>query len=167
MRAGLSLAIGLIASGFACSVAVAATPENASKAIDKIRAGDAWNVRLPSDLAAAVKAYDEAQVKSDKAALDRLLAFDYHLANSSGRLQTKAEFIADQTAPGYRLDPFQIEEPIQKVVGDLALLGGVANLTGADGGKPYSARLRFLDVWQKRDGRWLVILTQATRVPAS
>jgi ketosteroid isomerase-like protein len=122
---------------------------------------------LPADLAAAAQAYDAAQVKSDKAALERLLADDYRLANSSGRIQDKQAFIADQTAPGYRLDPFTVEEPYERVMGEVALLGGAATLTGADGGKPYSVRLRFLDVWQRRDGRWQVIFTQATRAPVS
>jgi ketosteroid isomerase-like protein len=122
---------------------------------------------LPADLAAAARAYDEAQVKSDKAALERLLADDYRLANSAGQVQGKQAFIADQTAPGYRLDPFTVEEPYERVMGEVALLGGAATLTGADGGKPYSVRLRFLDVWQKRDGRWQVIFTQATRAPVS
>lgn len=122
---------------------------------------------LPPDLAAAVRAYDEAQVASDRGALQRLLADDYRLANSGGRVQDKAAFIADQTAPGYRLEPFTVEEPYERLMGDVALLGGAATLAGTDGGKPYSVRLRFLDVWQKRDGRWQVIFTQATRVPAS
>jgi hypothetical protein len=39
-------------------------------------------------------------------------------------------------------------------------------LKGVDGGKPFSARLRFMDVWAKRGGKWQVIFTQATRVPA-
>jgi hypothetical protein len=129
-------------------------------------AGEAF-AALPPDLAAAAHAYDQAQIKSDKAELERLLADDYLLANSSGQVETKAQFIADQVAPGYRLDPFTVEQPIEKVMGDTALLGGVAQLTGADGGKPYSVRLRFMDVWAKRGGRWQVIFTQATRAPAS
>jgi ketosteroid isomerase-like protein len=122
---------------------------------------------LPPDLAEAVRAYDAAQVQSDRAALQRLLADDYRLANSAGQVQDKAAFIADQTAPGYRLQPFTVEEPYQRLAGDVALLGGAATLAGTDGGKPYSVRLRFLDVWQKRDGRWRVVFTQATRVPAN
>ena len=122
---------------------------------------------LPADLAAAAHAYDEAQVKSDRAALERLLADDYRLANSGGQVEDKPQFIADQTASGYRLNPFTVEEPIEKVMGDVALLGGVANLSGTDGGKAYSVRLRFMDVWQKRAGRWQVVFTQATRVPVS
>lgn len=120
---------------------------------------------LPSDLAGAVRAYDEAQVKSDKAALERLLADDYQLINSAGQVEDKRQFIADQTAPGYRLEPFTVEQPVQKLVGGVALLGGVAQLSGTDGGKAYSVRLRFLDVWAKRNGRWQVVMTQASRAP--
>jgi ketosteroid isomerase-like protein len=122
---------------------------------------------LPADLAKAAHDYDQAQVRSDEAALSRLLADDYRLQNSAGAVEDKAQFIADQTADGYRLDPFTVEEPIEKVMGDVALLGGVATLTGTDGGQPYRVRLRFVDVWQKRDGRWVVVFTQATRAPAA
>jgi hypothetical protein len=122
---------------------------------------------LPADLATAADAYDAAQVTSDKAALERLLADDYRLANSGGRVETKAQFIAEQIAAGYRLEPFTVEEPYQRLMGETALLGGVATLKGTDGGKAYSVRLRFVDVWQKRAGRWQVVFTQATRAPAS
>jgi ketosteroid isomerase-like protein len=122
---------------------------------------------LPADLAKAAHDYDQAQVRSDRAELERLLADDYVLQNSAGRVQDKAGFIADQVAPGYRLEPFRVEEPVEKVMGDVALLGGVATLNGTDGGKAYSVRLRFVDVWRKRDGRWQVVFSQATRAPAA
>jgi len=125
----------------------------------------AVSVALPADLARAVHDYDQAQVKSDKAELERLLAADYRLQNSSGQVQDKASFIADQVAPGYRLDPFRIEEPFEKVMGGTALLGGVATVTGTSEGQPYKVRLRFVDVWQKRGGRWQVVFSQATRAP--
>ena len=120
---------------------------------------------MPADLAKAAHDYDVAQMKSDRAELERLVAPDYVLQNSSGAVQDKKSFIADQTAAGYRLDPFKIEEPVERVMGDVALLGGVATLTGTDGGQAYKVRLRFMDVWQKRQGRWVVVFTQATRAP--
>ena len=127
----------------------------------------AWPVALPPELAAAAQAYDLAQMHSDKAELERLLAPDYRLFNSGGQAQDKASFIADSTAPGFRMEPFHVEEPLEKVMGDTALLGGVATLKGTDAGKPFTARLRFMDVWAKRGGKWVVIFTQATRVPAT
>jgi hypothetical protein len=83
---------------------------------------------LPDDLAKAAHDYDQAQIKSDKAELTRLLADDYLLQNSSGQVQDKASFIADSTAPGFRIEPFVIEEPVEKLLGDTALLGGVSVL---------------------------------------
>jgi hypothetical protein len=121
---------------------------------------------LPADLAKAAHDYDQAQIRSDKAELTRLLADDYLLQNSSGQVQDKASFIADSTAPGFRIEPFTVEEPVEKLLGDTALLGGVATLKGTDGGKPFTARLRFVDVWARRDGQWRVVFTQATRAPA-
>ncbi|MFI4965342.1 MAG: nuclear transport factor 2 family protein [Caulobacterales bacterium] len=131
-----------------------------------LTASAAWAAALPPDLARAAKAYDLAQMHSDRAELERLLAPDYRLFNSAGQVQDKASFIADSTAPGFRMEPFTVDEPLETVMGDTALLGGVATLKGTDGGKPFAARLRFMDVWAKRGGAWQVIFTQATRVAA-
>ncbi len=124
------------------------------------------HVTLPADLAKAAHAYDLAQMHNDKAELERLLAPDYRLFNSGGQVQDKASFIADSTAPDFHMEPFKVEEPLEKVMGDTALLGGVATLKGTSGGQPFTARLRFMDVWAKRAGHWQVVFTQATRVPA-
>ena len=127
----------------------------------------AASVALPADLAKAAHDYDQAQVKSDRAELERLIADDYQLHNSGGQVQDKASFIADQVAPGYKLEPFVIEEKVEKVMGDTAILGGVAQARGTSGGEPYNVRLRFIDVWAKRGGRWVVVFSQATRAPKS
>lgn len=125
----------------------------------------AASVVLPADLATAAHDYDVAQVTSNRAELERLIAPDYLLHNSGGQVQDKTSFIADQIAPGYKLEPFLVEEKVEKVMGDTAILGGVARAKGTSGGQPYDVRLRFIDVWAKRDGRWVVVFSQATRAP--
>jgi hypothetical protein len=131
-----------------------------------ILAAAVMQVNLPPDLAAAAHAYDLAQMHNDKAELERLLAPDYRLFNSGGQVQDKASFIADSTAPDFHIEPFKVDEPMETVMGDTALLGGVATLKGVSGGQPFTMRLRFMDVWAKRGGHWQVVFTQATRVPA-
>ncbi|HKQ14534.1 MAG TPA: nuclear transport factor 2 family protein [Steroidobacteraceae bacterium] len=121
---------------------------------------------LPADLAKAVRDYDEAQIHGDKAELQRLVADDYTLVNSSGRVQNKAELIADYTAPGYKIEPFEIKEPVEKAWSDGAVMGGVVDLRGTDGGKPFAVTLRFADIWAKRNGKWQVIYTHVSRPPA-
>jgi ketosteroid isomerase-like protein len=121
--------------------------------------------RVPPDLAARVRAYDVAQVKGDKAALEDLLADDFVLVNSSGRRQTKAELIADFTKPGFKLEPFVVEEPVELFWSDGAVMAGVARIRGVDAGQPYDLRLRFSDIWAKRDGKWRVVYVHASRDP--
>lgn len=125
----------------------------------------AASVALPADLAKAAHDYDRAQVTSDRAELERLIADDYVLHNSSGQVQDKKSFIADQVAPGYRLEPFVVEEKVEKVMSTAAILGGMARAKGTAGGEPYDVKLRFIDVWEKRGGAWKVVFSQATRVP--
>lgn len=121
---------------------------------------------VPTDLARAAVAFDRAQVKADGAALERLLADDYLLINSQDQRETKAQFIADYTAPGFTMDQFTIDDQVIKVWADGAILGGAVTATGMSDGKPYSIRLRFTDVWAKRGGQWRVVFTHANRVAA-
>lgn len=121
---------------------------------------------LPRDLAAAEKAYDAAQLQGDRAALERLLDDDYQLVSSSGAVSGKAEFIRDITSPRYKLQPFVVEQPLEKVWPGGAVLGGVVRLRGVDRGEAFDARLRFVDIWAKRRGRWTVLYTHVSKAPA-
>lgn len=126
-------------------------------------AGHACADGLPRDLAQAAKAYDAAQIAGDRSALDRLLADDYLLVSSSGALESKAQFIGELTSPAYRLAPFVVEDPSLKLWPSGAVLGGVARLRGVDHGRKFDVRLRFADVWARREGHWRVVYTQAAR----
>jgi hypothetical protein len=121
-----------------------------------VAADGAQTRAVPKDLAARVHAYDEAQVKGDRAALEDLVADDYVLINSRGQRQTKADLIADYTKPGFKLEPFVVEEPVELVWSDGAVMGGVARIRGVDDGQAYDIRLRFSD-------KWRVIHTLVTR----
>src|SRR5262249_22208114 len=101
---------------------------------------------LPADLAKAVKDYDQAQIDGSRAELERLLADDYTLLNSAGKTETKAQFVAESTAPGFKLEPFVVKDAIEKVWPNGAVMGGIATLRGVDGGKPFEATLRFADI---------------------
>jgi hypothetical protein len=125
-----------------------------------------FSAELPADLKKAVHDYDEAQIKGNRAELQRLIADDYTLLNSGGKVQDKAQLIADYTAPGFKLEPFVVQQPIEKVWSDGAVMAGIATLRGVDGGKPFSMTLRFADVWAKRNGVWQVIYTHVSKPPA-
>ncbi len=125
----------------------------------------AWAADLPPDLAKAVRDYDRAQVNNDTAALERLVDDDYVLVNSNASVENKQQFLADFHLPGFKIEPYVIEQPVQKVWGDGAVIGGLLNLSWTQDGKHQTRRLRVAYVWAKRDGRWRATYGQVTRVP--
>jgi hypothetical protein len=120
---------------------------------------------LPKDLAAAARAYDLAQFKSNRSELERLLADDYTLAGSSGKNQTKAEYIADAVAPGSKTTYVAISQQVTKVWPAGAVLGGMVDAKGYNHSKAFLMHARFVDVWAKRNGQWQVIFTQVSEAP--
>jgi ketosteroid isomerase-like protein len=132
-------------------------------AVTLLLATPTYGAVIPPDLALAMRQYDEAQVRGDRAALNRLLADDYLLIDSHGQRETKAQLIDDYTAPGFTLEPFKVEQPVEKVWHGGAIMGGVATLTGTEGGQPYKDRLRFTDVWARHAGQWRVLYTHASK----
>lgn len=127
----------------------------------------AFAADIPKDLRKAVDDYDHAQVNANGAELRRLVADDYVLVNSDGRVQKKADLIADYLAPDYKIEPFTVLEPVEKVWDDGAVMGGLVHLKGISGGKPFKVSLRFADIWAKRNGKWQVIYTHVSKAAAA
>ena len=123
------------------------------------------NTALPPELARAWHDYDQATIHKDVARLATLVTDDYMLVNSDSTVQDKTSYLADFKAPDFKLEPYEIEQPLQKMLGNTALTGGVFNLGWTQGGRHQNRRLRFVHVWSKKDGRWRIAYTQLTRVP--
>lgn len=113
----------------------------------------------------AMDDYEKAQIGGDRAALNRLLADDYMLVNSSGVREDKHAFIADLTDPHFKMQPYSIEHHIVRKWATGAVSAGIAHETGTSDGKPFDACIRFADTWKLVDGRWQVVFTQVARMP--
>lgn len=118
-----------------------------------------------SDLDDAVRAYDQATVHNDVAALARLVCDDYMLVNSDSTLQDKQSYLEDFKVPGFKLDPYVLEQPVRRVWGDTALVAGRVHLSWTLKGEHQSRLLRIAHVWTKLESRWRLAYTQLTRVP--
>lgn len=119
---------------------------------------------LPPDLVAAIGDYDRATVGNDVDALAKLVADDYVLVNSDSTLQDRQSYLKDFTVPGFKLDPYTLEQQVRKVWGTAALLAGRVQLSWTLDGKRESRLLRIAHVWIKTDGRWRIAYTQLTRI---
>jgi ketosteroid isomerase-like protein len=116
------------------------------------------------DLEHALRAYDQATVHNDVAALAQLVCDDYVLVNSDSTLQDKHSYLEDFKVPGFKLDPYVLEQPVRRLWGDTALVAGLVHLSWTLKDEHQSRLLRIAHVWTKLDGRWRLAYTQLTRV---
>src|SRR5262245_37787126 len=113
----------------------------------------------------AVRAYDQATIHNDVAALAQLVSDDYLLVNSDSSLQDKQSYLEDFKVPGFRLDPYILEQAVRRLWGDSALVAGQVRLSWTLKGEHQTRLLRIAHVWTKQQGRWRLAYTQLTRVP--
>jgi hypothetical protein len=118
---------------------------------------------LPPNLEKALKSFDQAYYQSDVPLLAHLASNGYMVLNSNLFLENKRQFLADFALPGFRIDPYVRREQMNSVWKDAAVTAGVVNLGWTQDGKHQTRLLRYVDIWQKRDGRWQVTFTQVTR----
>jgi ketosteroid isomerase-like protein len=120
---------------------------------------------LPVDLAAAARDYDRAQFRNDFAALDRLVTDDFVLVNSDASVEDKSQFLADFKLPGFKIDPYVIDQPIHELWDNAALIGGIVHLSWTQDGTRNTRLLRVAYIWIRKSGRWQAAYVQLTRVP--
>ena len=122
---------------------------------------------LPGGLDEARLAYDHAQATGDRAALEHLLAPDYLILSSTGKLRDRAWLIESFCGAGTHNNPFIVQKPFTRILSpDSAILGGWAELSGTENGKPFSEKLRFADTWARHSGRWQVVFTSVAPAEA-
>src|SRR5262245_52856083 len=123
------------------------------------------HAEMPFDLAKTIQDYEQAQVHNDVVTLDHLVTDDFILVNSDSSVQNKKSFLEDFNKPGFKMEPYVLQEKVEKVLGDAAVVGGVMLLKWTQDGKQQSRKLRIVYVWAKRDGHWQTTYAQLTRVP--
>ena len=107
----------------------------------------------------------EAVVRGDVAALEGILSDDLTYTHATGVFETKAEFLGKIKSGQLKYESFGPEDFRVRVYGPAAVITGIARVKVQVGGQPLSFRLRFTDVYVKRDGRWQMVAWQATRLP--
>ena len=106
-----------------------------------------------------------AMVDVDKSFLNHVLANDVTYTHSTGSLQTKDELIASLEQGRIDYVSIQNEKSEVRVYGDTAVVTGIALFGVKVGAESVTARLRYTDVYVKRDGYWQMVAYQSTRIP--
>ena len=111
-------------------------------------------------------ALGEAMIHKDIAMLSKLVADDWTIQSESGSMGTKAGFIDDVKSGALVVTRFKIHNIHVHVVGNVAYVQAFDDEESFYKGKSNSGTYNWLDVWENRDGRWVSVATQLTRVEA-
>ena len=107
---------------------------------------------------------NQALLRGDTAALDRMTSDDYTFINQRGELRTKAEIVSGFKSGTYKYEARQISDLRVRVYGNTAIVTGRAMQKGVENTKDYSGENRFTRVYVKQEGRWVSVALQVTLV---
>lgn len=107
----------------------------------------------------------EAERRGDVRVLKELIGADYMGYDPSGRPQDRPGVLRAYAEGGVRVTALVQSDLRVRVVGEVGLVAGVSEFQGRQGAEPFDFRLRLLDVYVWRDGRWQLIASQDTHLP--
>ena len=105
-----------------------------------------------------------AMGEKDIATLNAIIADDLIYTHSSARLDTKKTLIGAMESGATVYTSVVPSDVVAQDLGDSVVLTGVAAISVMSGGKPNSFKVRFLDVWAKREAGWQMVTWQSTRL---
>jgi ketosteroid isomerase-like protein len=108
----------------------------------------------------------QAMIHKDVATLEKLVADDWTIQNDSRTLGTKDGFISDVKSGALVVTSFKIHDVRVHVLGNVAYIQAFDDETSSYKGKDNSGTYSWLDVWENRNGRWVSVVTQLTKVEA-
>lgn len=139
------------APGLALTLALTlgALPAHATEADALAQRDSAWNtLRL--------------QGQADQ--LAGLLAPDWLLTHSDGRVQTKAEYLDELRSRSRTNQAIRNEDVQVRRYGPTAVVTGVSVQAGTSAGQPWEGRFRFTRVWVQQGGDWVMVASHSSRL---
>ena len=118
------------------------------------------------ELQAVAAAWDRAMIGNDADAIGRFMADDWTIIGPDGLVSGKGAFLA-HIREGRLTHHTMTTEDIQvRAYGDVAVLLARGVSAGTFDGRPFEEVERQSNVFVKRDGRWLCVLTHLSKLPA-
>ena len=116
------------------------------------------------DVAAAVEKMRAAMLSAKAADLNAIAAADLSYGHSSGKIETKAEFVDTIVSGRSVFVTLEFTDQTIKVSGDTAIVRHVFTAKTNDGGKPGNVKIGILLTWQKQGGAWKLLARQAYKL---
>jgi hypothetical protein len=119
----------------------------------------------PQELINIEADWAKAAVARDAAALNRIVAADWHGQNHHGKYYDRAAMIKETVSGSEKLTSEVNHDLHVRFLGnDFAAVHGMDNESGMMAGKKVSEVYSWLDLYEKRGGHWVAIASQSAKV---
>lgn len=118
------------------------------------------------DLLAAFRGVREALLSGDTGAIRELYAEDFRSHSLRGDVEGRDAVLEAFGPGGVKLDMFEVEDLAVDVHGDVGVLTGLGSISGRYQATEFRHRVRFVDIFVRRDGRWRYHFSQSTELAA-
>ncbi|HKF49573.1 MAG TPA: nuclear transport factor 2 family protein [Terracidiphilus sp.] len=142
-----------------------------ASASDKSAAAMAGDSSAPAGNPADVQAIKQleqemgnAMVAGDVTQLGKIYADDFATVGSDGKVVTRETLLHDFNSFHDKLEWFEIGPIDVQVAGNVAVAHGTVNEKRSSNGKDTSGQFLWMDLLKKRDGKWVVVRSEAARV---
>jgi ketosteroid isomerase-like protein len=106
----------------------------------------------------------DAMVHLDVEKLSQIYADDFAMLSSSGKVLTKQDMLRDFEGKDNRLESFENGPMDVQVFGNVAMVHGGTRETRIRDGKDVNMEVAWMDLLEKRDGRWVVVRSAGKRL---
>jgi ketosteroid isomerase-like protein len=112
------------------------------------------------------KQWYELRIKHDFAALEQLLAADFIMTTSYGRVVTRDQLLERHRSPEhfFKLKSFKTDDVKVRIYGDAAVVTGQASVDAEASDLRVGSTVRFTRAYVRAGGRWQLAVHQATRI---
>lgn len=106
----------------------------------------------------------DAMVAVDMDKLNQILADDWKIIGSSGKVSTKESVLRDLQSGKHKLVSFENGPMDVQVFGNVAIVHAGVTEKRSDDGKDTSGQFVWMDLLEKRDGKWVIVRSAGARV---
>ena len=131
-----------------------------------ILSGLASLAQTASDDINTVKKLNEDWIHSypdkDTVTMARILADDLIMITPNGSRIGKQDILKNMASPSQQVKTSKVDKAEVRLVGNTALIFAEASFVTLDNGKETPGRTSYLDIYEKRHGRWVAIAAHVT-----
>ena len=110
--------------------------------------------------------WSAASMAKDAKTLDQILAADWVGRGSSGKPADKAKAMANLKDPTDKITAIKNHDVVVRVIGTVAIVQGYDDEKSSDKTGDTSGTYSWTDIFQQRNGHWVAIASQTTKVAA-